>query len=179
MSGNGRRVISAPIPGFRASPTLSIPRPFSGPSIRCCGAGRGQHGPVPSAGRSVTGITPSGASFSAAFGVPAMTESSINRWFRAARQERHEPVVRAYKHANPRMLAEVAAGLSAPQKELPPKYFYDHRGSELFEEITRLPEYYQTRTERAILTGWMPDLVADLEIRALVELGAGNAEKSR
>jgi L-histidine N-alpha-methyltransferase len=108
-----------------------------------------------------------------------MTESSINRWFRAARQERHEPAVRAYKHANPRMLAEVAAGLSAPQKELPPKYFYDHRGSELFEEITRLPEYYQTRTERAILTGWMPDLVADLEIRALVELGAGNAEKSR
>ena len=46
---------------------------------------------------------------------------------------------------------EVAAGLSAPQKELPPKYFYDQRGSELFEEITRLPEYYPTRTERALL----------------------------
>ena len=44
------------------------------------------------------------------------------------------------------MLAEVRDGLSRPQKELPPKYFYDERGSELFEEITRLPEYYLTRT---------------------------------
>ena len=53
------------------------------------------------------------------------------------------------------MLAEVAAGLAAPQKELPPKYFYDRRGSELFEEITRLPEYYLTRTERGLLEQWM------------------------
>jgi L-histidine N-alpha-methyltransferase len=77
------------------------------------------------------------------------------------------------------MLAEVAAGLSAPQKELSPKYFYDHRGSELFEEITRLPEYYPTRTERSILVAWMPTLVSELGTRALVELGAGSAEKSR
>jgi L-histidine N-alpha-methyltransferase len=77
------------------------------------------------------------------------------------------------------MLAEVAAGLSAPQKELPPKYFYDHRGSELFEEITRLPEYYPTRTERAILKSWMPELIPQLGTRTLVELGAGSAEKSR
>ncbi|MGH7515849.1 MAG: L-histidine N(alpha)-methyltransferase [Gemmatimonadales bacterium] len=80
--------------------------------------------------------------------------------------------------ANPRMLAEVAAGLSAPQKELPPKYFYDHRGSELFEEITRLPEYYLTRAERALLEGWMPRLIPSLRTRALVELGAGSAEKT-
>ena len=85
----------------------------------------------------------------------------------------------AYYHPNPRMLAEVAAGLSAPQKELSPKYFYDHRGSELFEEITRLPEYYPTRTERAILADWMPALIPELGTRALVELGAGSAEKSR
>jgi L-histidine N-alpha-methyltransferase len=77
------------------------------------------------------------------------------------------------------MLAEVAAGLSAPQKELPPKYFYDQRGSELFEEITRLPEYYPTRTERALLESWMPKLIRELGIRSLVELGAGSAEKSR
>jgi L-histidine N-alpha-methyltransferase len=77
------------------------------------------------------------------------------------------------------MLAEVAAGLSAPQKELSPKYFYDHRGSELFEEITRLPEYYPTRTERALLAAWMPSLIPELGTRALVELGAGSAEKSR
>ncbi len=80
--------------------------------------------------------------------------------------------------ANPRMLAEVAAGLSAPQKELPPKYFYDHRGSELFEEITRLPEYYLTRAERALLERWMPRLIPSLGTRALVELGAGSAGKT-
>ncbi len=80
---------------------------------------------------------------------------------------------------NPRMLAEVAAGLAAPQKELSPKYFYDQRGSELFEEITRLPEYYPTRTERALLEGWMPELMVQLGTRTLIELGAGSAEKSR
>jgi L-histidine N-alpha-methyltransferase len=77
------------------------------------------------------------------------------------------------------MLAEVAAGLAAPQKELSPKYFYDQRGSELFEAITRLPEYYPTRTERALLEGWMPELMVQLGTRTLIELGAGNAEKSR
>jgi L-histidine Nalpha-methyltransferase len=81
--------------------------------------------------------------------------------------------------SNPQMLAEVAEGLAAPQKELSPKYFYDHRGSELFEEITRLPEYYPTRTERGILESWMPRLIPALGSRTLVELGAGNAEKSR
>jgi L-histidine N-alpha-methyltransferase len=77
------------------------------------------------------------------------------------------------------MLEEVAAGLSAPQKELSPKYFYDQRGSELFEEITRLPEYYPTRSERSILESWMPELIPQLGSRSLVELGAGSAEKSR
>jgi L-histidine N-alpha-methyltransferase len=77
------------------------------------------------------------------------------------------------------MLAEVAQGLSRPQKELSPKYFYDQRGSELFEEITRLEEYYPTRTERAMLEGWMPALIRRLGTRTLVELGAGSAEKSR
>ncbi|HEX2636678.1 MAG TPA: L-histidine N(alpha)-methyltransferase [Gemmatimonadales bacterium] len=85
----------------------------------------------------------------------------------------------ASRRVDPGMLAEVAAGLSAPQKELPPKYFYDQRGSELFEQITRLPEYYPTRTERALLQGWMPELMAQLGTRTLIELGAGSAEKSR
>jgi L-histidine Nalpha-methyltransferase len=85
----------------------------------------------------------------------------------------------AYRQPHPRMLAEVAAGLSTPQKELPPKYFYDQRGSELFEEITVLPEYYPTRTERSLLQSWMPQLMRELGTRSLVELGAGSAEKSR
>jgi L-histidine N-alpha-methyltransferase len=88
-------------------------------------------------------------------------------------------ITTAVARPNPRMLAEVAAGLSGPQKELPPKYFYDHRGSELFEEITRLPEYYLTRAERLLLEQWMPHLVRSLGSRTLVELGAGSAEKSR
>jgi len=85
----------------------------------------------------------------------------------------------AIAQPNPRMLADVAAGLSGSQKELPPKYFYDHRGSKLFEEITRLPEYYLTRAERALLEQWMPHLIRSLGSRTLVELGAGSAEKSR
>ena len=47
--------------------------------------------------------------------------------------------------------ADVARGLTATPKELPPKWFYDERGSQLFEDITRLPEYYPTRREREIL----------------------------
>ena len=75
--------------------------------------------------------------------------------------------------------AELRAGLSRARKELPPKYFYDERGSELFEEITRLPEYYLTRTERALLERWIPEWVWERVPRALVELGAGSAEKTR
>jgi L-histidine N-alpha-methyltransferase len=77
------------------------------------------------------------------------------------------------------MLADVARGLARSQKELSPKYFYDRRGSELFEEITRLEEYYQTRTERALLERMMPRRVDLHRPRALVELGAGSARKSR
>ena len=77
------------------------------------------------------------------------------------------------------MMRDVAWGLSRPQKELPPKYFYDRRGSELFDEITRLPEYYLTRTERALLECWSAALMAAIRPRALVELGAGSADKTR
>jgi len=77
------------------------------------------------------------------------------------------------------MLADVIRGLARPQKEIPPKYFYDSRGSELFEEITRLEEYYQTRTERALLKQVMPHRVREHLPQALVELGAGSARKSR
>ena len=101
------------------------------------------------------------------------------KWSRRAVHERIDSGAQALRHPNASMLSEVAHGLSAPQKELPPKYFYDHRGSELFEEITRLPEYYQTRTERGLLEAWMPQLIGELGTRSLIELGAGNAEKSR
>ena len=71
----------------------------------------------------------------------------------------------------------VALGLTSQPKVLPPTYFYDARGSELFEQITELPEYYQTRTERALLEELAPEL-ATLELSELVELGAGSARKT-
>ncbi len=62
---------------------------------------------------------------------------------------------------------------------MPSKLFYDERGSELFESITRLPEYYPTRTEQALLHDHVPRWIAQLRPRSLVELGAGNACKTR
>ena len=77
------------------------------------------------------------------------------------------------------MKQEVGEGLARRQKVLSPKYFYDRRGSELFEEITRLPEYYPTRTERTLLREHMPAWVHGQEPGSLVELGAGAADKTR
>lgn len=76
--------------------------------------------------------------------------------------------------------AEVIAGLTAPRKSLPPKYFYDAQGSALFEAITRLPEYYPTRTELAILEGHGPEIGALAPPgAALVEFGSGSSAKLR
>ncbi|MBW3581978.1 MAG: L-histidine N(alpha)-methyltransferase [Euryarchaeota archaeon] len=81
---------------------------------------------------------------------------------------------------DPDLAKDVAAGLSAGQKTLPSKYFYDDEGSRLFEVICGLPEYYLTRAERAILERHADDIVGDLEPDArLVELGAGSATKTR
>jgi L-histidine N-alpha-methyltransferase len=74
---------------------------------------------------------------------------------------------------------EVRDGLTRPLKELPPKLFYDERGSELFEAITELPEYYPTRCEREILNRRSPEIVAATGARELVELGSGSASKTR
>ena len=76
--------------------------------------------------------------------------------------------------------ADVRAGLGATPKTLPPKWFYDDRGSELFDEITRLPEYYPTRTERAILDRARRRRSPSVtEADTLVELGSGTSEKTR
>ncbi|HEY7816004.1 MAG TPA: L-histidine N(alpha)-methyltransferase, partial [Nakamurella sp.] len=74
---------------------------------------------------------------------------------------------------------DVLAGLTASRKWLPPKWFYDKVGSELFEDITRLPEYYPTRTERAILTTHAAEIVELAGTRTLIELGSGSSEKTR
>jgi dimethylhistidine N-methyltransferase len=75
--------------------------------------------------------------------------------------------------------ADVLKGLSAPRKRLPCQYFYDARGSELFEEITRLEEYYPTRTETAILREHAGDMVRPAGRGAvLVEFGSGSSRKT-
>ena len=77
------------------------------------------------------------------------------------------------------MESDVRAGLTADDKWLPPVWFYDDRGSALFDRITRLPEYYQTRAERALLDSQAPEIAARAKADTLVELGAGTCEKSR
>jgi L-histidine N-alpha-methyltransferase len=75
--------------------------------------------------------------------------------------------------------ADVRDGLTSDPKTLPPKWFYDARGSELFDEITRLPEYYPTRAEREILVARAAEIAAASGARTLVELGSGSSEKTR
>ena len=75
--------------------------------------------------------------------------------------------------------ADVLEGLTATPKTLPPRWFYDARGSELFERICELPEYYPTRTERSILAARAAEIAAATGASELVELGAGYATKTR
>jgi len=78
------------------------------------------------------------------------------------------------------MAADVRAGLTKPFKELSPRYFYDERGSELFERITELPEYYPTRAEREILERHSLEICsAASDPATLIELGSGSASKTR
>jgi L-histidine N-alpha-methyltransferase len=77
------------------------------------------------------------------------------------------------------MRTDVASGLTADPPALPPKYFYDARGSELFEEITELPEYYPTRTERAVLEARAAEIAELTQADTLVELGSGSSTKTR
>ncbi|HVV10625.1 L-histidine N(alpha)-methyltransferase [Amycolatopsis sp.] len=77
------------------------------------------------------------------------------------------------------LVMDVRSGLTAAQKWLPPKWFYDARGSELFEEITALPEYYPTRAEREVLQRESAEIARVTGARTLVELGSGSSEKTR
>jgi len=94
-----------------------------------------------------------------------------------------EGAVEVHSYLGPnddRTLADdVLDGLTRPLKELPPKHLYDARGSELFDAICELPEYYQTRTERSILQTNADDIVERTGAVELVELGSGSASKTR
>jgi L-histidine Nalpha-methyltransferase len=81
---------------------------------------------------------------------------------------------------NEALRADVLAGLSAPpgRRALPPKWFYDERGSQLFDQITRLPEYYPTRKERVILVARAAEIMRS-DVSTLIELGSGTSDKTR
>ena len=92
--------------------------------------------------------------------------------------------VRVDVHLTPDEVADALAtdvriGMSGVPKTLPPKWFYDERGSELFDAITRLPEYYPTRAERSVLVAHAADIAAATRADTLVELGSGTSEKTR
>ncbi|MDJ0632085.1 MAG: L-histidine N(alpha)-methyltransferase [Xenococcaceae cyanobacterium MO_188.B29] len=74
---------------------------------------------------------------------------------------------------------DVIMGLSKSQKSLPPRYFYDSRGSQLFEQICQLPEYYPTRTEAEILKQYAPEIAQLTGACELIELGSGSSTKTR
>lgn len=74
---------------------------------------------------------------------------------------------------------DAQAGLLQRPRSLPPKYFYDARGSKLFEAICATPEYYPTRTERALLDANAPEIIASVRPDHILELGSGSSEKTR
>ena len=93
-----------------------------------------------------------------------------------------EPPARRPPHpgdARAALRADVLPGLTSRPKQLPPKYFYDARGSALFEEITALPEYFPTRTEAALLAAHVDEIAALTGATTLVELGSGSSAKTR
>jgi L-histidine N-alpha-methyltransferase len=77
------------------------------------------------------------------------------------------------------MRADALRGLQSKTKSIPPVWFYDERGSRLFEDITQLPEYYPTRAERALLEAHAPSIAELSKADTLVELGAGACDKTR
>src|SRR5215207_8120991 len=101
------------------------------------------------------------------------------RW---PRPPSNSPVITVHLHPDDlarELRDDVRAGLRATPKSLPPKWLYDDRGSQLFEEITRLPEYYPFRAEAAILATRAEEIAKRADATTLVELGSGTSEKTR
>jgi dimethylhistidine N-methyltransferase len=95
-------------------------------------------------------------------------------------KEKNRVASRDFGPRQERFLAEVLSGLRKPQKELPSKYFYDERGSQLFQYICTLEEYYITRTEASIMEANIKEMVELLGPRTLlIEYGSGDCNKVR
>ena len=102
---------------------------------------------------------------------------------RPRRTRARDPLLHVERHLRDDQRAQLAAdardGLTRNPKRLPPKYFYDDRGSRLFEAICELPEYYPTRTEHALLVDIADTVIAETRPAQLVELGSGASRKTR
>ena len=155
------------------SPTASTPRSSSARRYRVLRGGSWATQPIAARASFRNWDLPERRQIFAACGWPGTprdtgsprghTGSTCIRWARTPRR------------ASPRTPAR---GLTASPKSLPPSHFYDERGSELFEQITRLPEYYQSRAELRILQPRRPRLVARHGVGELVELGSGASRKT-
>ena len=167
--------------GYPGVPRLplprSTPRSSSARATACCAAAPGPRSRSRPGPASATGTCPSGARSSRACGWPGTPRERGPRAPPAALPPRRPP---------PRARDRRGPGRRRPRgprrrrrSALPPKHFYDERGSELFEQITRLPEYYQSRTELRILRRVADGVVARHGVGELVELGSGASRKTR
>src|ERR1019366_4709026 len=161
--GNGRPARMCPIPASRRPREPSANTTASSCAIRwCCAAARAPRRSRTFAPPIATSFRPMCAGNLWAYGWPMATTSKQLQFL-----------------ANGAIALEVLEGLSAAPKRLPSKLFYDHIGSALFEQITELPEYYLTRTERSILESFAGDILQQAGTSlTLVELGAGTASKT-
>ena len=162
-------------PGFRAFP---VPRVLGGLLRgRLPGAARGLLGDL---ARGDPPLIPQ-------LGLPGPAPDLLRLQMRARRDERaagdrcrsRSTSASTRRGRSPDLELDARRGLTAAFKELPPKYFYDELGSQLFEQITELPEYYPTRAERKILTDQGAAIVDAADPQCLIELGSGSASKTR
>src|SRR5438270_13894733 len=157
MCGNGRRVPSHPIPDSRPPLGLSASTTASSCVGSSCSRARVARRRVD------TAAPPTGISSR-----PPLAGNSRE----CALLKTLDPQTLAFRE-------DVLAGLAAPIPAIPARWLYDHRGSELFDEITRLPSYYPTRTETKLLCEIMGDIAAHVPPgAAVVEFGAGSATKT-
>src|SRR5580765_2929377 len=159
LSGNGHRPSSRATRAFGRSRTRSTPRCSSGTSTGCSAAARGSRTRSWPGPPFATGTYRSDGRSSPAFGA--------------------QPMPRATTAMRPELFEATRRSLQREPKELPSVWLYDERGSQLYEAITRLPDYYLPRREAEILAVCAGSIATQTEARTLIELGSGSARNTR
>src|SRR5690606_22336945 len=184
-SGNGARRATRPTPASSRSPARSANTTASSCATRwSCAADRAQPGGITYAPRTAASSTRRTAGSSWAFASRATprifhlrhSSCSSRHQSRGASPMSHPAEILFANDIAPDVATEaedILAGLTAPQKRISPKYLYDQRGSELFDQICELPEYYPTRTELKLMHAHLPEIAGLVGPRAaVIELGA-------